>query len=89
MLILLHILSSLNNYYYTYHTLSNSTAAQADDKSCAFNLYLEAMLEQQQIGLGHTVVPNVENPPKNKFPPSDFTSFSMQVSANSYNVRFR
>ena len=37
----------------------------------------------------HTLVPNLENPPKIKFTKGDFTSFSMQVSANSNNFRFR
>ena len=31
----------------------------------------------------HTVVPNVENPPKNKFTQGDFTRFSMQVFTTS------
>ena len=36
-----------------------------------------------------TVVSNVENPPKNRFTQGDFTRFSMQVSENSHNFRFR
>ena len=34
----------------------------------------------------HTVVPNVENPPKNKFTQGDFTRFSQ---ASFHNFRFR
>jgi hypothetical protein len=37
----------------------------------------------------HTVVPNVKNPPKHNFAQGDFTSFSMEISANSHNFRFR
>ena len=36
-----------------------------------------------------TVVPNVENPPKNKFTQGAFTRFSMQVSENFHIFRFR
>ena len=35
-----------------------------------------------------TVVPNVKNPPKNKFTQGDFTRFSMQVSEIFRNFRF-
>jgi hypothetical protein len=43
----------------------------------------------QQLPLCPTVVSNVKNPPKHKFAQCDFTSFSMEVSANSHNFRFR
>ena len=43
--------------------------------------------ERQQIQ--RTVVPNSENPPKNKFNQGDFTRFSIQVFENFHNFRFR
>ena len=43
----------------------------------------------RQQAVERTVVSNVENPPKNRFTQGDFTRFSMQVSENSHNFRFR
>ena len=38
--------------------------------------------------LRHKVVPNAKNRPKHKFAQGDFTSFFMEVSANSYSLLF-
>ena len=54
---------------------------------CHFKFFL--VNPCQQLPLCPTVVPNVKNPPKHKFAQGDFTSFSMEVSANSHNFRFR
>ena len=47
------------------------------------------LVSKRPAALWLTVIPNVKNPPKHKFAQGDFTSFSMEVSANSHNFRFR
>ena len=69
----------------TFHSSTFQSAFQEQQQNNTEKTERQANFLQRS----HTVISNVKNPPKYKFAHDDFTSFSMEVSSNSYNFRFR
>ena len=69
----------------TFHSSTFQSAFQEQQQNNTEKTERQANLLQRS----HTVVLNVKIPPKHKFVQGDFTSFSMEVSANSHTFRFR